>query len=503
MSGDVSPRTPPAAPQGNDTTNNVDILAHVFNTLLGISDPVAPILLALQAYWGEDTTLNITDIIGMRTDDYMELSYKKDGRAKLYPAKGHMMLLCCLRGFYEWRKTTGHPIRDPIDWTTVTKEEFNDFRLGDDWTRIRANPVPPDPSLHVTTTPGGSVPSPMATSRSSTTGNSTRSALSDFQRGIKRDPALFTTFKDDSRWEAYHRTLLSQARAQGVENVLDKSYKPTTPEEIALFDAQQKYMYSVFERTLLTSNGLRAVRAHIADYDAQAVYATLLKTYEDSIRADEKIAELLRYITTAKLGPDSTWNGTTEDFVLHWLEQVRLYTQLVPEADMHLHESMQRTLLENAVSKHPELASVKNTARIMGLESGKTLTFEQYIALLQAKATESDRSNRAPGTRRATRRTVNEHSTTVPFDINTSIADIDAISSTSVDDSGPTTLDVFRAQRVSLPKDIWHSLSLDEQRTWDTFSDDTKRKLLHAYANGEMFAGGRNDGLRPDNPEQN
>ena len=259
MSGDVTQQVPPAVPQGNDTTTNTDIFGHVFNTLLGIPDADAPILLALQAYWGENHTMTITDIVGMRTDDYMDLSYKKDGRgSKLVPSKGHMILLCCLRGFYEWRNATGHSLRDPTAWTTVTREEFNDFRLGDDWTRIRANPVPPNPSsLHVTTTPGGSVPSPMATSGSSTSGSSsTRSALSDFKRGIKRDPALFATFKDDSRWEAYHRTLLSQASAQGVENVLDKSYKPRTPDEADLFDEQQKYMYSVFERTLLTSNGL-------------------------------------------------------------------------------------------------------------------------------------------------------------------------------------------------------------------------------------------------------
>ena len=35
---------------------------------------------------------------------------------------------------------------------------------------------------------------------------------------------------------------------------------------------------------------------------------------------------------------------------------------------------------------------------------------------------------------------------------------------------------------------FWHSLSLDKQPTSDTFSDETKRKLLHAYANGEMLA---------------
>ena len=49
---------------------------------------------------------------------------------------------------------------------------------------------------------------------------------------------------------------------------------------------------------------------------------------------------------------------------------------------------------------------------------------------------------------------------------------------------------VFAAQRLRMPKAVWYSLSASDQQTWDTFSDETKRKILHAFANGEMSSAG-------------
>ena len=57
---------------------------------------------------------------------------------------------------------------------------------------------------------------------------------------------------------------------------------------------------------------------------------------------------------------------------------------------------------------------------------------------------------------------------------------------------------VFAAQRLRMPKAVWYSLSASDQQTWDTFSDETKRKILHAFANGEMSPGGNRNRDGPD-----
>jgi hypothetical protein len=79
----------------------------------------------------------------------------------------------------------------------------------------------------------------------------------------------------DTRWDTWNRSIVSIARAQAVEQVLDSTYKPALPDEALLFEEKRKFMYAVFERTLQSKKGKAIVRAHEARFDAQKVYAKI------------------------------------------------------------------------------------------------------------------------------------------------------------------------------------------------------------------------------------
>jgi len=89
---------------------------------------------------------------------------------------------------------------------------------------------------------------------STTTATSKQDPLSDFKKGIKQDPTLFTVLKDPKLWDPWHCSTMAQARAQDVSEVLDSSFVPQPGEEL-LFEAKQKYLYAVFERVLQTDKG--------------------------------------------------------------------------------------------------------------------------------------------------------------------------------------------------------------------------------------------------------
>ena len=93
-------------------------------------------------------------------------------------------------------------------------------------------------------------------------------------KGIKRDVTLFPTLKNEENWDQWNRTLHATARMQDVAEVLDEHYTPTTPDDSELFKAKQEFMYTVFERTILTSQGKDLVRKHEHDFDAQRFHAT-------------------------------------------------------------------------------------------------------------------------------------------------------------------------------------------------------------------------------------
>ena len=59
-------------------------------------------------------------------------------------------------------------------------------------------------------------------------------------------------------------------------------YKPTTAVDKELFVEKQKFMFAIFEYTLLTDKEKALVWQHKMDFDTQAIYKSLI---EHSIRA--------------------------------------------------------------------------------------------------------------------------------------------------------------------------------------------------------------------------
>jgi len=125
---------------------------------------------------------------------------------------------------------------------------------------------------------------------------------------------------------------LAQARAQDVADILDPNYLPATPADKDLFAKKQKYMFAVFERTLLTDVGKSFVHDHEDDADAQEVYKAVVDYYLKSTKASLDSASQLSYITSICLGSE-LWKGPTHSFILHWQDQVCMYEKQVPTTE--------------------------------------------------------------------------------------------------------------------------------------------------------------------------
>ena len=254
-------------------------------------------------------------------------------------------------------------IDDPIDnksWTKITSDEFDEFRVSSNYRTTPASPVQQQSS-----TPPSSDP------------------VRDFRRGIKRDITHFVSLKDDAAWDNWHHATVVQAIAQDVHDILNSSYVPSTHSEKALFDEKQKYMYAVFEKTLLTDQGKALVCTHQRKYDAQTIFKELSEYALKSTKASMDASSFLTYLTTTRLG-DGSWKGTTHAFILHWQDQVRKYHSLAP--NQKLPTDLQRTMLENAVHPIDELRAIKTQAAQHKAHTGNDLTYPQYAALLLSAA---------------------------------------------------------------------------------------------------------------------
>ena len=100
--------------------------------------------------------------------------------------------------------------------------------------------------------------------------------------------------------------------------MLDPDYTPSNAEK-DLFEAKQIFMFSVFDKHLLTDMGKTIVRKYMHTTDAQSVW----KDFQDHMKSSSKGASekrrLTQYVTNFTL--DDNYKGTTEEFVLHFNEQ--------------------------------------------------------------------------------------------------------------------------------------------------------------------------------------
>ena len=116
--------------------------------------------------------------------------------------------------------------------------------------------------------------------------------LPSFKKGIKREEAAYPTLKDERYFDGFTRSLYITAKSQECEQVLDPDHTPNNAEK-DLFEAKQIFMFSVFDKHLLTDIGKAIVRKYVHTTDAQSVW----KSFQDHMKSSSKGASEKRRLT--------------------------------------------------------------------------------------------------------------------------------------------------------------------------------------------------------------
>ena len=210
------------------------------------------------------------------------------------------------------------------------------------------------------------------------------SEVESFQRSIKRSPTDYNKFKDDNRWKQWHRHLKATANSHGLNNILTPSYVPVTVAAIELFEAQQKFMYSVFEQCLLTNKSKHIVQLHETTWDAQKVYAGLIDTYEEDLSATLTASDLCTELTALHL--DDKWKKGIEAFLQHWLSKV---LELEQVDDSPLDNATKCQWLTTTLTSNPDMNScicqtkvTEMTMLALGTITTKEMPWDNFFNIL-------------------------------------------------------------------------------------------------------------------------
>ena len=244
-------------------------------------------------------------------------------------------------------------------------------------------------------------------------------------------------------------------------------------------------MCNVFVKTALTDKGKSFVRDAEAESDAQAVCKQLLDHHKKSADVKIKASDILACITNVRWG-DSRWKGAATAFVLHWMNQVCLCTEMT---GMKFDDTVKLMLLQNAVFPSEALRAIQDTANQSRANTGKASTCEQCLSLVESAAQACDgqfqvsRTN-APSSAASRTWRICAHDQDHPLPPDESACHIDANMHDSqardlADDDPAQTLDAFQAsQHVQMGRDKWHQLDDDSRQIWDQLSDKDKAVTL-------------------------
>ena len=386
--------------------------------------------------------------IGLMTDyEIAHLTYRSNGvdTALSNASKAHLRVW---RAYVYHQPITKQSVVDLDHIRLLSPEEYLNFRRQTYPVHYTNGPIPPSPADKYP---------PAKTTE-----------LDNWKRGIRRDPKLYPELKNNLAYSNWKLKFSAVASSQDLEDVLDPEYIPLTPEDRDVFKHKQKFLFTVFLETLLTDKGREITRSHAIDKDAQAVFKELDAFYTTTVVGRDKLTQLMQYITNARLG-DGTWNGTTHAFILHYQEQIRLYNQYADPGE-RLTESLQESLLQNAVDKVAALSQVKATQQQLNMHRpGQKMSFDQYVQLLCTAALQLDKRTKTAGTTRNRGRTVYlTEQESEDYHIDTPVSDLL--------DSSYSHYDVNESVRV--PTDRWSNMSEEGRKAWLAMPQVDRAALL-------------------------
>jgi len=152
----------------------------------------SPVPLAL-AHANIESTIDLVALKGIQLD---KLAVVDEAGNKHLLSCRHVGMLRAFSAYVTYRASGDHPIDD--NWIGVTREDYGDFRIGPVYFSIWSG-------LGVTAT--GTFANP------NTIAHSARDPLAEFKKGIKQDPSLFPTLRDEKQWDTWRCSTVALAHA--------------------------------------------------------------------------------------------------------------------------------------------------------------------------------------------------------------------------------------------------------------------------------------------------
>lgn len=302
------------------------------------------------------------------------------------------------------------------------------------------------------------------------------SELSIWKKSVRPNKADYKEFRDESLWIRSKEQFTTTLESHSLSHLVDESHVISDPD---LDQAQRGWLYSVIQTAFKAPMAKTIVTKHIATKDTRAIWKEICEYYDSSMTSVLRSQQISSYLTSTRYHK-LQWKGTQANFILHWVEQARIYNEVSTDK---FTENQMVTFLNSCLSGTPNLSQVLTLHRTAKQAAGikDAIKFPEYVTLLLDQAQVHDAGN-TESTNSRSRQSVNTHE--YIFEDNTSpSADYQIYQANVHDHETPIELLINKTEqepkRPRVDFNTWKSLSNDDQLHWDKISDSGKSAILN------------------------
>jgi hypothetical protein len=306
---------------------------------------------------------------------------------------GEKKNLLLLKWFYVVNRqmaSNNGDIMTTTDWLLLTHEEFSSFK-SDHGGQIMRTMTQVEVLQAIL---GGNALAQNSTSVASpaTISSSDALAVTNFQRGHKRDISKYKEFKGDRPlWFVTKAGWNAQLTIDGVINLLHSSYViPGVGTDAFVYHTlRNNYIFTALGNACLGGQAKYIKQSHSTSLDGIGLWSDLVTYYEQPEAVQQVAQEALSKIHSLRLssyaGGPKKFLGTFQNYYMTKYQEIRDYA---PHQAKAMDDGEKIALLNACIGNDSRFASVQNTVTtITKMGGGKAITYTDYIEqLLDASA---------------------------------------------------------------------------------------------------------------------
>ncbi len=207
----------------------------------------------------------------------------------------------------------------------------------------------------------------------------------DSRKFIKPNVKNYPVLRDLHCFDQFEMELMTQASMDGIQNVFDLKYHPSTHEEKVNFNEKKKFAMSVLVHSMQTKKLCTVVQCYYHGGTAQGYWQEILQVVQ--YFRDLEFKSLHTKLVNIQF---DDWPSDLVSFLLFWNDMMTLLAKLQSVSQQHPSCKVRKSLLVTALHDHPILAGVDKFEQGQVIHDLKSMSFAEYFDLLLCAAQQVD-----------------------------------------------------------------------------------------------------------------